>query len=230
MIEHVSDLTWDRLHAGNLTPALVDQVREHVAGCPRCAARGAALHAAHRRFVDAPPPLRAPPVRAWRLMVPAFAVAAAALAFVLVGEEREATRMKGGFAVTVFAGRGGDAVPLGAGDAIFPGDRLQLSYSAPRNGHLAVLAIDGAEHVEAYFPSSATTWPAAAGDRIALPTSTELDDVRGEERLWIVFCDRPQPLAPLIAALAERGIAAEPPPGCEVQRLRFDKRSREGAR
>ena len=230
MTEHVSDLTWDRLHAGSLAPALVDQVRHHAAACSSCAARGAALDAAHRRFIAAPPPLRASRVHAWRVMVPAFAVAAAALVVVLVGGEREATRMKGGFGVTVFAGRGRDAVPLGAGDAIFPGDRLQLSYSAPRDGHLAVLSIDGADRVEAYFPSSETTWPAAAGHQIALPVSTELDDVLGDERLWIVFCDRPRPLAPLIAVLAERGVAAEPPPGCEVQRLRFAKRSRGGAR
>jgi hypothetical protein len=230
MTEHVSDLTWDRLHAGSLGPALVDQVRQHVAACSPCAERGAALEATHRRFVAAPPPLRASRVGAWRVMGPAFAVAAAALVFVLARGEREATRTKGGFAVTVFAGRGGDAVPLGAGDAIFPGDRLQLSYSAPRDGHLAVLAIDGAEHVEAYFPSGETTWPAAAGHQIALPASTELDDVLGDERLWIVFCDRPRQLASLIAVLAERGAQAEPPRGCEVQRLQFDKRSRGGAR
>jgi hypothetical protein len=232
-IEHVSDLTWDRLHADCLAPALADQARQHAAGCPRCAERGAALAAEHGRFVAAPPPLRAmvPARRAWPAIVSALAVAAVVLAIVGVRPDRPpgATETKGGFGVTVFAGRDRDAVPLGTGDPIFPGDRLQLSYSAERAGHLAALAIDGAGHVEVYFPAGATmTWPAAAGHRVALPASTELDDVLGEERLWIVFCDRPQPLAPLVAALRERGIAAEPPPACEVQRLRFDKRARSG--
>jgi hypothetical protein len=90
-----------------------------------------------------------------------------------------------------------------------------------------VLAIDGAGRVNVYFPADATfTWPAAAGHRIKLPASTELDQVIGEERLWIAFCDRPQPLAALTGALDEHGGAAPPPPGCEVQRLRFDKRAR----
>jgi hypothetical protein len=156
-------------------------------------------------------------------------MAAAVLAIVRPGRdvERTSTRTKGGFVVTVFAGRERDAVPLGTGDPIFPGDRLQVSYSAARDGHLAVLAIDGAGRVAVYFPADATTtWPASAGHRIALPASTELDDVIGEERLWIVFCDLAQPLAPLVAAVGEHGVAAEPPAACEVQRLRFDKRPR----
>jgi hypothetical protein len=226
----VSDLTWDRLHAGWLAPALADQARQHAAGCPRCAERGAALAAEHRGFVAAPPPLPAPSVRrAWRAIASALAVAAVAIAIARIGADRphDAMRSKGGFGVTAFAGRDLNAVPLGTGDPIFPGDRLQLSYSAERDGHLAVLAIDGAGQVDVYFPAGATmTWAAAAGRRIALPASTELDDVLGEERLWITWCDRPQPLAPLVAALRERGFAAEPPPACEVQRLRFDKRAR----
>jgi hypothetical protein len=229
-VQHVSDLTWDRLHAGQLAPALADQARQHAAGCARCAARRAALEAAHLRFVAAPPAVRAMPRtrRTWRVVVPALAAAAIAIVVVrIAADPRPPTRSKGGFAVSVFAGRAGDAVPLGIGDPIFPGDRLQLSYSAERAGHLAALAIDGAGQVEVYFPAGEpTTWPAAAGHRLALPASTELDDVLGEERLWIVFCDRPQPLAPLVAALGEHGAAAEPPSGCEVQRMRFDKRAR----
>jgi hypothetical protein len=229
-IQHVSDLTWDRLHAGHLPPALADQARQHAAGCPVCGARGAELEAAHRRFVASPPPLVAArrARRAWQVVVPALAVAAAAVLILRIGvdEPREATRTKGGFAVTAFAGRDRDAVPLGNGDPILPGDRLQLSYSAERAGHLAVLAIDGAGQVAVYFPAGeTTTWAARAGYRIALPASTELDDVLGEERLWIVFCRQPQPLAPLVDALRDRGIAAEPPPACEVQRLWFDKRA-----
>lgn len=136
-------------------------------------------------------------------------------------------RSKGGFAVMAFAGRDRDVVTLGPGDPIFPGDRLQLSYSAEQPGHLAVLAIDGAGAVSLYFPPDATTtWPAVAGQRIALPTSTALDDVVGEERLWIVHCSAPQPLAPLVARLAAEGVNAAPPVDCEVQRLSFNKRAR----
>jgi hypothetical protein len=227
-MQHVSDLTWDRMHAGQLAPGLADLARLHAARCAPCAARRAELEAAHRRFVAVPPALRAAvrPRRAWRAIVPALAVAAVAIAIARIPDgARE--RSKGGFAVTAFAGRDGDAVPLGTGDPIFPGDRLQLSYSAARPGHLAVLAIDGAGQVEVYFPAGATTtWAAEAGHRIALPASTELDDVIGEERLWVVFCERAQPVAPIVATVRERGIAAEPPPGCEVQRLGFDKRVR----
>lgn len=227
---HVSDLSWDRLHAGHLAPALAAEARQHAAACPSCATRGAALEVAHRRFVAAPPSLRARPRPARARLAPALATAAVAIAAVFwlaAREPREPIRSKGGFAVTAFAGRDGDAVPLGAGDPIFPGDRLQLSYSAPRAGYLAVLAVDGAGQVNVYFPAHGiTAWAAAAGHRIALPSSTELDGVVGEERVWVAFCDQPQPLAPLSAALVERGVAAEPPVGCEIQRLRFDKRVR----
>jgi hypothetical protein len=237
-IQHVSDLTWDRLNAGDLAPALVEQARRHAAGCASCRARGAALLVTHERFVASPPPLRAASRRTWRAVLPALAIAAAAVAVLQLRagqphpgiDPRE--RIKGGFAVTAFAGRNGDAVPLGTGDPIFPGDRLQLSYSAPRAGYLVVLAIDGAGQVNVYFPGGATaTWPAAAGYRRALPASIELDGVLGDERLWIALCEQPHAVAPLVDALARRGLAAEPPAGCEVQRLRFDKRPRpSGAR
>jgi hypothetical protein len=231
-IEHVSDLTWDRLHAGELASALAERAREHAAICRSCEARRTALEDAHRRFAASAPRLRmarsARPAMVWRVIGPVFA--AAAVLTVLVwfgGDERGGTRTKGGFVVTAFAGRDGDAVPLGAGDPVFPGERLQLSYSAASAGHLAVIAIDGAERVGVYFPADgSTTWPAAAGHRIALPASTELDHVLGNERLWIVFCDRSMALAPLVAQLAAHGIAAQPPAGCEVQRLQFAKRSR----
>jgi hypothetical protein len=138
-------------------------------------------------------------------------------------------RSKGGFAVMAFAGRDRDVVTLGPGDPIFPGDRLQLSYSAEQAGHLAVLAIDGAGAVSVYFPpDAATTWPAVAGQRIALPMSTALDDIVGEERLWIVHCSAQQPLAPLVARLTVEGVNAEAPVDCEVQRLSFDKHARAG--
>lgn len=252
--EHVSDLTWDRLHAGQLDDALADRARGHAAACASCEARRAQLAAAHERFASAPPPLRAAhPMRAlraavathrWRTVAPALVLAlAAAVAIVLAwprrgalgttvahGDHRAATRYKGGFAVTAFAGRDGDAVPLGAGDPIFPADRLQLSYSAERAGHLAVLSIDGAERASVYFPTdSATTWPAPAGHHITLPASTELDDVLGNERLWIVFCDRAQSLAPLVGLLTDGGVAAQPPEGCEVQRIGLTKQLRSAA-
>jgi hypothetical protein len=230
--EHVSDLTWDRLHAGHLAPALGEDARQHAAACPQCAARGAALEAEHRRFATFGPPLRAArPRRAWRAIAPVLAVAAAAAVLLRIGEDPPPgpTRLKGSFAITAFAGRDGDAVPLGVGDPVFPGDRLQLSYSAERAGHLAVLAIDGAGSVDVYFPAGgAMAWSAAAGHRIALPASTELDDVLGDERLWIAYCEKPQPLAPLVSALAAQGVAAPPPPGCQLQRMRFDKRARSG--
>jgi hypothetical protein len=240
MTEHISDLTWDRQLAGHLPAELADQVRRHAAECAPCAARGDQLEADLRRFQASPPELlalRASASRWWRArwVIPALAAAVVAVVVVprIVDQGGEpgvlTTRSKGGFAVMAFAGRDRDVVTLGPGDPIFPGDRLQLSYSAEQAGHLAVLAIDGAGAVSVYFPPDrTTTWPAAAGQRIALPTSTALDDVVGEERLWIVHCKAPQPLAPLVTRLAAKGVNAEPPVDCDVQRLSFDKRARAG--
>jgi hypothetical protein len=226
--DHLSDLTWDRLHAGDLEPELADLARLHAAGCARCAARGAALDEHRTRFQAELPPLEAAARPRWRAVVPLAVTAAAAAAVVAIALRPgpgPAERTKAGFAATAFAGRDGDAVPLGNGDPIFPGDRLQLSYSARHPGHLAVLAIDGTGAVAVYFPpGGATTWAAAAGQRIALPSSTELGDAIGAERLWVVFCDQPQQLAPLTAALAAGG--APDQSGCEIQRMWFDKRAR----
>lgn len=256
---HVSDLTWDRLLAGDLEPSLVARAERHASACAMCAARRDLLEDDRRRFQAAPPTLMAGgasepaaeleirrpgpgPAPWWRRGLRPLWLApglAAALAVALlvprwwarVGAEDDGSspagaRRKGGFAVTVFAGREGRAVALGAGDPVYPGDRLQLTYSAERAGHLAVLSIDGQGRVTVYFPADAsTTWPAAAGEGIPLPRSTELDDVLGEERLFTVFCDLPRPLLPLVEGLEARGDLAPAPPGCEVRRFSLDKRA-----
>lgn len=220
-MNHVSDFTWDRLHAGQLSAPLVAAARLHAAGCARCAARDAAIVAELARFAV---PLRARRAR-WWLAAPALAAAAALI--LVLRPPPPGERSKGGFAVTAFAGRAGDAVPLGAGDAVYSGDRLQLTYSAAQPGHLAVLALDGAGQTNVYFPTDGTTtWPAAPGHALPLPSSTELDGVLGAERLWIVFCADPQPLAPMLAELRAHGLAAAPPTGCAVQRLTLAKAAR----
>jgi hypothetical protein len=146
------------------------------------------------------------------------------------------TRSKGGFQVDFVVARAGarDLEPhagqpaavqqSGQRDAeVRPGDRIQLLYSSPRPGHLAVLGRDGSGATAIYYPAGGAPEPVPAGQRVPLSHSIALDAVPGQERLYVLFCTAPVALEPLRARLAGDGTPGEPPPGCELRLLVLDK-------
>ena len=238
----VGDLELSRLLAGELDPATATRRREHAATCAACGARLADLDADRRAFLAAPPwrlPVPAAPRRRWQWATGAVALAGAAVALFLVmrrpgfdsgrpdgvdGPRGAGTRTKGGLRFDLFVERAGEVSPLGEGDEVLPGDRLQVVYSAEVATHLAVLSRDGSGAVNVYFPpASEMTWPAVPGRGVSLPSSTELDEVLGPETLYMVACPRATPLAALRALAAPA--AGAPPDGCTVQSVHLLKRA-----
>lgn len=234
------DLELSRLLAGELDPATAALRREHIGACPTCGARLADLDAERRAFLAAPP-WRLPAARSrrrWQWTAGALALASAAAVLVLFmvrpgvdsrsptgaeGPEGPGTRTKGGVRFDLLVERAGAVTRLDDGDEVHPGDKVQVVYAAEAATHLAVLSRDGAGAVSVYFPTDgATTWPAAPGGDVSLPSSTELDDVLGPETIYLVACARATPLAALRVLT---GPGATPPDGCTVQSVHLEKRA-----
>jgi hypothetical protein len=224
--EHVSDLRWDRLLAGELD----DVARTHAASCARCEARFRELTAERAAFALRPVgfPL-AKPVRRharWWLGGSIAALAAAAIVIVVIRRipPEPGERTKGhGPSLILAAGRPGALVLLAAGDTIRPGDYVQAGYTATRDGFGAVLARDGAGATVSYVPSRGDTMVALpAGTERSFPESTVLDAVVGREQLVVLWCEHAHPIAPLLEQLrARQDITA--PDGCVSRSLMLEK-------
>lgn len=233
MTDHISDLQWDRLLAGELPPAIADARRAHAAGCPACAARLAALTAERDAFHARPlPPGLRPPVevssrRRWRWAL-ALVPAAAAVVLLLLGRERHvpSEQVKGsGPALLLSAGPPDALVPVATGDTVRPGEHLQAGYTAERDGFGAVLSRDGVGEVTVYVPADDTVMVSLPGGvERSFPQSTILDEVVGSERIAIVWCEAAHPLAPLLAAL-RAGIPLVAPAGCTIREVVLEKRA-----
>lgn len=144
MIEHVSDLQWDRLLAGDAAPDAERAAYAHATACTACAARLRELTEERSAFRLRPMPIRLAIQRRprWRWALPLAPVLAAAIVLLVVrvrpGDPGE--RAKGTSPVLLLAaGQPGALVPLGAGDAIRAGEHLQAVYTAARDGFGAVL-------------------------------------------------------------------------------------------
>ena len=231
MSDHVSDLQWDRLLAGELTTAAGDASRDHAGHCAACASRLRELTAERDAFLHRPVGFSlgrpvAPLHHRWRAaMVPVLA-AAALLLLVRARQDHPAEQAKGGGPTLVLAaGHPGALVPVASGDAIHPRQYLQAGYTSARDGFGAVLSRDGAGSAMAYVPARGDAMvPLPAGAERSFPQSTILDDVVGRERIVLVWCESSHALAPLLDELrAGRDVA--PPAGCTARDLILDKRA-----
>lgn len=195
-MNHISDLQWDELVAGDLDAEAAREARAHAASCPGCAARFAEIRGGASKFS------RKRPSVLWAVGV----IAAAALAFVVIRPARptDEVRTKGGGGAKLVLVDGAGRV-LRTGDRIAPGDRLQATYASTRDGFGAVLSRDGAGSSSVYVPMVAL--PAGEG---SYPQSTILDAVLGEETITLVWCERAVPLTAL--------------DGCTTEQVVLDKR------
>jgi len=248
--EHVSDLQWDRLLAGELAAEAGAATHAHAARCTACAARLRTLTAERDAFRVRP--IAIPLSRSRHRWLPALIpVAAAATVLIALrlrpgpGDDGPAERTKGhiggaamqlpegalaasaasdGTVLLLSAGRPEALLPVASGDVVRPGDYLQAGYTATRSGFGAVLSRDGAGNATAYVPPGGENMvPLAPGTERSFPWSTILDATLGDERIAIVWCETAHPLAPLLAALRDgRPIAA--PDDCTVREVTLDKR------
>lgn len=215
---HVSDLTWDRLLAGELAGEAKAEALAAADACATCEARYAELRREQAAFAR---PFAASessqsvgslrPSR-WWLAAPALVVAAAAIVLVMwprsPAEPGAGERLKGGEGpeLLVEAGPREFLKAVATGDFVTPGDFVQAGYTATRDGFGAVLGRDGTGASSVYVPSSGDAMVALpAGTRRSFPESTELDRVLGKEIIVVVWCETARPLAPLVAELRAHG-------------------------
>ncbi|MCY1079267.1 hypothetical protein [Archangium lansingense] len=186
---HPSSLELDRAVLGLDSPGL----REHLACCELCRA-----HVERARLASPIPTwvreLRAPPPpRPWwaprpRLLVPAFAAAAALVTLVLVlpstpvPTQEPYVGVKGAPVVTVYIKHGEQVAPWDGRSPILPGDRLRLHVSSAGYGHVLVgTRAEDSRWVALYAA------PLEREDML-LPTSWRVDASGGErEELLIIF-------------------------------------------
>jgi hypothetical protein len=218
MSDHISDLRWDQLLAGELAAELRTEAEAHAKDCSPCKARLAELTAEREAFrFRAPPPALAKPARSLRWTMPIAGVLAAAAVMMLVLQVRggeddlgyEGT--KGGtIELMLFAGKPDQLTALNVDDKLFAGDLLQAGYSSPADGYGAVLSLDGEAVASSYVPAVGDAMVLLpAGERRSFPASTQLDDVLGSERVAVVWCHRARPLAPLLEELQRIGTIAK---------------------
>jgi hypothetical protein len=150
------------------------------------------------------------------------ALAAAAALLLMLRPTDDGTRVKGGRSASLFVAHAGQTRRAAPGEVVTPGDTLQLQYSSARRSYGAILSLDGARHASRYFPDADRAAPLEPGRDRSFPASTVLDAVPGSESVYVLLCDEPIALAPLVDALPVRPPA---PPGCTVQRFELDKRA-----
>lgn len=235
MSDHISDLRWDQLLAGELSAEARTEAETHARGCERCKARLAELTAEREAFrFRAPPAALRRPARGLRWTMPiAGVLAAAAIALLILrprgepaDEPGELRKGGGTIELLLFAGQPERLTPLLDRGQMFAGDLLQAGYSSPVDGYGTVLSLDGAGNASAYVPAVGTAMVLLpAGERRSFPASTQLDDVVGAETLAVVWCEHPRPIAPLLDELqATRTLARRE--GCAVRVFAVTKAAR----
>ena len=249
----LSDLVLDQLRVGELGGEAEREALVHLDTCTRCAQRRDQLAEDAGAMEAQMPPLsietpsedsESQPKRRRSLTAVVGTLAAAAAVVLLIRvavpsqqagvdpgvthvEESSGTRTKGGFSVDFVVRREGRVFEGQTGEVVLPGDALRFSYSSVREGHLAILSVDGAQAVSVYYPATSSAEPVRSGSQQDLDSSVVLDDTLGRETVFAVLCERSTPIATLKRALEQARDNPRFPAGCEVDRIELDKRERE---
>jgi hypothetical protein len=226
-----------RFEAGDLDELRAAAVNGHQRRCRPCAGRIRDLRQARSELFENAPAqrsrqaaadiasvMRPPPPSGLRrlalplLLVPAAGLAAA-LALLPVREHTPVSaaapafghaRPKGGtFAVRMTCSRGGRIIVPGPDTALAPGDRLRFAYTTAEPGYLAIFGVERDGDIFPYYPErDLRGLRVAPGAGVLLPDSIELDDNRGDERIFALWSPRPLDDAGLRAAVASALVAA----------------------
>jgi len=213
--ECLSRLHCDQLLNGELEDR--DDLKRHHASCQRCTA----LLAAHRQERAG---FAVPRARASRRWTIGFAAVAAAFGLWLVASrdrhDGAETRSKGKPALTFYVKHSEVVREGGPGEVVYPNDAINFTVSTEVPAYLAIVSVDGAGKVSAYYPAGPAAAAIPTGRDQVLPRSVLLDDTLGVERVVGVFCDRPIAVAELVAAVARDAISG----GCVTDALTLEKR------
>jgi hypothetical protein len=210
-----------RIAAGESTGA-----ESHADGCASCQARIERYREASAAFLRQRPPelflrklqRRKHPVRSW---LPLALCGALSLAIIAIPRGGEEIRNKGASPLSVVYRRGNaEPLPVVPEHRLKQGDALRFSYAPSKQGYLAILNVDAAGKVTAFYPYD--------GDRAVplesqgwLPGSVVLDATQGPEWLVGVFAAKPFPVAPLAAQLSSLPPGAAPKLECGDCRVDF---------
>jgi anti-sigma factor RsiW len=244
----ISDLTFDRAAAGELSDNARQTLEQRLSDCVRCSLHYEMLNRQRAAFLGkandwdsftqrtaAPAP--APPWR--RRVAPTLytvvGLAAAALLAVIVGREGPAAldrhqgsaaheRTKGGASIGFFVRRAAHVTRGASGDEVFPSDELRFTYSSERTLQFALLYAD-THAATVYYPLTEHTAQIEPGHDVPLDFGIALDEQPGSERAFGLFCEQAQLLEPLRAQLQVTG-ALPAPEGCFVDVLILQKRPR----
>ena len=233
---HVSDISFDRAFAQQLSAAEQRHVSDHIAGCPRCRQRQSYLEQERAAFLAAAPSWReyrarhgrAAPAprkrpRLWMSLTAATALAAAALLMStrLIAPSAISTRIKGGAQLGFYVKHGTQVARGRPDQVVHPGDVLRFTYSSPAATYFALMGHD-ARHASLFYPNAEQAVALAKGADVALDFGVEIDAEPGDEHMYALFCSEAVALPPLIAAL-DKADALAPPQGCLVRELRLHK-------
>lgn len=219
---HPKHFTLERLLADDLAINERNTVELHIESCDTCRAELDALTADEQAFrVDVPYAAfriehekrkEAKKTRPkWlRLWLPSLATAAAAAGMALIiaiptSPIDDGIRIKGaGTALTFSVFEAGSLRQGIVGETLEPGTRLQLSYDAGDNTHMAVVSIDAAGNTSRYFPEVGDTLvPLPDGAIGRLPFSLTLDGAPGSERFFAVFAKHAASMQTLMRAVGD---------------------------
>ncbi|MEE2787747.1 MAG: hypothetical protein VX589_10440 [Myxococcota bacterium] len=200
---HLSDLSLERILGGEIPPDVADG---HLADCPECQRRLAALRAHQATYLS--PPLRLPrpqPRGPW--LIPAIVAAAAVVFYLSLGQQplseinegglvpsypEDTYRIKGGLNVEFFVKRGSSVQKLKDGDVVHPGDRLGFRTATVSDGHLMIVGVDGQREPYLCFPqqNGGRSSPVQSNrSMVTLDEAVVFDDVLGREDIVAIFCE-----------------------------------------
>jgi hypothetical protein len=199
----LSDFALDRLKTGDLEqPADRARMSLHLADCEPCRARLAEIAAVVAPAFDFSGVKPEKPRRSWRLHAWWLTPLAAAAIVLLLPWRSPGVRGKGGgWQLGVVAQYpNGRVSGVSPGAALSPGDQLRFEVGAPTEAFVSVISLDATGAVTPFVPATGTAIAVRAGQRRLLDGAVRLDDSLGPERLMLLACPRPVPIASVVAA------------------------------
>ena len=199
----IADWMLERYRLGELSAEDQARVAQALAADAALRARLGQLDLDDAATLAAHPPARiaahvaaraAPPEdRRFRLLVPAFALAAAITVAIVVQRavpSDDVVRFKGeGPSLRLFRLAGKDPERLADGAHVKAHDVVQVAFESSGAAHLVIVSVDGAGHATLHWPLDGNT--AVPPGMKALPQAFELDEAPGFERFFLVTSDVP---------------------------------------
>ncbi|NTX40261.1 DUF4384 domain-containing protein [Myxococcus sp. CA033] len=182
----------------------------HIAGCAHCQTWERSAAEASRAFALENPrwmaktQARSRPLPRWAPLLPAAALAAAAL-FFLRSPPPEAPRYATkGEELTVYIGGQGAPRAATQGERVRPGESLRFQVAPGSAAFVWIASVDSTGAVSRLVPAEGTTPLAVDGTQL-LPGSAVLDAAEGPERIWAVMSREP-----LSWAVVEQALQGSP--------------------